>query len=68
MMRLKGRLARLEKVLNPAEETGRFVRFVFTTVGPLGPEKTGEFVMDTARRRNNPKLASSESRLRGSAR
>jgi hypothetical protein len=66
MMRLKGRLARLEKVLNPPEEPGSLVRFVFTTVGP---EKIlGEFTLDTAYRRRNPKLASSGSRLRGPAR
>jgi hypothetical protein len=65
MMRLKGRLARLEKALNPPEEPGRFVRFVFTTVGET---ILSEFTLDAGRRRNNRKLASSGSRLRGPAR
>ena len=55
----------MEKALNPPEEPGRFVRFVFTTVGET---ILREFTLDAGRRRNNPKLASSGSRLRGPAR
>jgi hypothetical protein len=64
MMRLKGRLARLEKMLNPSDDPDRHLQIVFTSVfhGVIS-----EFTLDRgpSNRRNGPRPAWSENRLRG---